>query len=317
MEDLTFGVELEICLPRSANLRDMMKDAGIPRNKFNSTADYSSQDYDIWQAKNDCSLSCSSGFFNIEIVSPVLSGTADIELVKKVIVSIKKFGGEVNETCGVHIHIGFDGLVKPGKSFNAPERTALVNNLADITAEFDQSLMLMVERDRWSQACCRRYKDYSEHETYDMNHQRSKLASRDCAVAFGSHSQIINAKRFLSNFENKRTIEFRLLEGCLDENKVAAWIWFCQRFLHRAFSTKVRAIGRTRKFTDLLSFLRCDRADEKRGFDRNETTKGYVDCLRKLAKKHNSSKTPYYRAHCNFHNYVRPPKAMIIKNLAA
>lgn len=315
MSEVTFGVEIECYLPESVCKADVLDAANVT----GTFACYSATNYNRWQMKPDMSLRAPDGYSSVEYVSPVLSGTNGIAEVTRVVNAIKDAGGIVNDKCGLHVHIGYESLLFPESEWLLTpfEKSKLINNMIDIFAEFDQSFMLMVDKNRWNKHYCGRYKDYCETDNSEFkSYARHKLTRSPHPVAFMGHYSAVNTEHFFNANEGKKTVEIRLLEGTLDAEKIEAWIWLCQRFVHRAFTSKIRATGRTRKFTDFLSFMKCDRADLKRGFDRNEQTKAYVDYLRKVAKRYNSSDTPYYTAHCNFKSYVRPKRIKAMKNLA-
>ncbi|MDD3297129.1 MAG: amidoligase family protein [Candidatus Omnitrophica bacterium] len=319
MEDVTFGVEIECQFPDNVYYSEIFASAGIDDNNYAVTG-YTGRNYNMWQAKSDVSINDVPGFISREFVSPVLHGTEGLEEVKRLVNSIKDHGGRVDSSCGLHVHIGYENLMHPDAEwrFNNWTRSQLINNMIDIFSEFDQSFMLMVNKSRWNKSYCARHKDYCEvDDSATKNYQRRKISNSDRPIAFMGHWSAVNLEHFFHAHESRKTVEIRLLEGTLDAEKIEAWVLLCQRFVHRAFTTKIRATGRTRKFTDFLSFMKCDRADLKRGFDRNENTKRYVDYLRKLAKQYNSTETPYYQAHCNFASYVRPKREKKLKNLAA
>ena len=52
--------------------------------------------------------------FRCELVSPVCTYAGDIELVQEIIRAIRKAGGVVNDTCGIHIHL--DGRIQTVQS---------------------------------------------------------------------------------------------------------------------------------------------------------------------------------------------------------
>lgn len=98
--EMTFGVEIECyvnpgCTP-VGGYHSPAQVPWLPRG---------------WGASRDGSL-CSpppgSGKMGVEFVSPILRGQAGFDQVVEVIALIKQHGGEVNATCGYHVHVGFD-----------------------------------------------------------------------------------------------------------------------------------------------------------------------------------------------------------------
>ena len=54
-----------------------------------------------WSAVSDASI----GRGNAEVVSPILTYPTDMSILQNVIRSIRKNGGKVNSSCGIHVHV--------------------------------------------------------------------------------------------------------------------------------------------------------------------------------------------------------------------
>lgn len=54
-----------------------------------------------WKAVSDASI----GRGNAEVVSPILSYPDDMPVLQNVIRAIRKSGGKVNSSCGIHVHV--------------------------------------------------------------------------------------------------------------------------------------------------------------------------------------------------------------------
>ena len=54
-----------------------------------------------WNAVSDASI----GRGNAEVVSPILNYPDDISVLQNVIRAIRKAGGKVNSSCGIHVHV--------------------------------------------------------------------------------------------------------------------------------------------------------------------------------------------------------------------
>lgn len=93
----TFGIELEAFGVDRRELARHIRAAGIDVIDTH----YSGSDYTRWQIKPDGSISGPNGF---EIVSPVLSGQSGITQIKMVLEIANRLGGDVNRSCGFHIH---------------------------------------------------------------------------------------------------------------------------------------------------------------------------------------------------------------------
>lgn len=107
----TFGVEFEAYNVDRYTLVNELRAANIDAQ----AASYSGQNFSVWQIKTDCSIRGINGF---EIVSPVLRGEAGLREVEKVLEITNRLGGQVNRSCGFHIHWGVgDWGVKQFRNF--------------------------------------------------------------------------------------------------------------------------------------------------------------------------------------------------------
>jgi len=310
MEDVGFGIEIECFIPDTTTKRAVLENAGIAPEDIHDRYG----NYNKWQLETDCSLNSKRGFLNTEFVSPVLHGQEGLELVRKVIRSIKESGGVVTKRCGIHVHYGFKDFLNPGidTPIKTSERVKISNNVANMFTEFDQSFMLIVAKHR-SEDChyCTRKKDYCEADgKRAIDNAQKHFESDRYVAAHTSHGWALNLYALTNWSCTRPTVEFRLLENCLDEDKIVTWIWLCQRFLHRALTHSTKKCTRTRKFSELIKFLDCTYSNK----NRNEQTAGFVNYLNRMAKKRSSREHPYNVPHCHFANYIRPKKFRTIRS---
>lgn len=107
----TFGVEFEAYNVDRYTLVRELQERGIDAQ----AANYSGQNFSVWQIKTDCSIRGRNGF---EIVSPVLRGEAGLREVEIVLEVANALGGKVNSSCGFHIHWGVgDWGIKQFRNF--------------------------------------------------------------------------------------------------------------------------------------------------------------------------------------------------------
>ena len=105
-DDVTFGVELETIIPVGAPVMVGGYHRGTPVTTapaFNGR---------FWKAERDGSIAESQGMQACEFVSPVLSGPAGVENLIAMVRWIEAIGGKVNRTCGCHIHIGVQSVIR-------------------------------------------------------------------------------------------------------------------------------------------------------------------------------------------------------------
>lgn len=70
------------------------------------------------QKKKDGTISNATKYYSVELVTPILTYTEDIETLQNVIRELRKAGGFVNNSCGIHIHLdGKDHSVQSIKNF--------------------------------------------------------------------------------------------------------------------------------------------------------------------------------------------------------
>jgi hypothetical protein len=94
--EITFGIELEITLPRTHTMRvggyhRGLQVSGLPRG---------------CESQSDASIRAGSGRRGVEIVSPVLKGTEGLREVDEVCRTLRGWGAKVNRSCGCHVHAG-------------------------------------------------------------------------------------------------------------------------------------------------------------------------------------------------------------------
>lgn len=110
MSELTFGVELEI---KGLSQRGA---AQVLRNEFGSGVERQGGDYyrsvyardaagREWRCMSDASV-----HGGCEVVTPILKGWEDLELVLRVARALRAAGATVDTQCGLHVHVGANGL---------------------------------------------------------------------------------------------------------------------------------------------------------------------------------------------------------------
>ena len=79
----------------------------------------------VWSVVSDGSLSCetvhgatSDRFYSCELVTPILTYAEDMETLQTVVRALRKAGGRVNGSCGIHVHLdGRDQTVRSLKNW--------------------------------------------------------------------------------------------------------------------------------------------------------------------------------------------------------
>src|SRR5215471_8467459 len=96
VNDLTFGVELEVTLPAGT----------CPVGSYHNGVQVP-QLPPGWTAERDGSIQASPGYLAAEIVSPVLQGADGLRQLKAVCDWLVSVQAKVNKSTGFHVHVGF------------------------------------------------------------------------------------------------------------------------------------------------------------------------------------------------------------------
>lgn len=211
-----FGLELEFFGVNQGKIQDILTDAGISC----WDADY----YDSgegWKITDDSSI---SGDYSVELVSPILSGIEGLREAAKVVSLMSDAGGEVNKTCGFHVHVDAQDLT--GKVLlNVYRRYALYE---------DQIDRFMVPSRRANENdYCRSTRTILDRTTGAPGSITCEDVARlvdeyyDRGHCTGGRYNKVNLCAYLRH----GTIEFRHHGGTLNVNKVINWIAFCVNFV--------------------------------------------------------------------------------------
>jgi len=76
-----------------------------------------------WKVVSDSSVSGRDTECSAEVVSPVLSGEDGIEDLRAVLQASRIYGANINETCGLHVHIGLDPALSDEEKARVKRRT--------------------------------------------------------------------------------------------------------------------------------------------------------------------------------------------------
>lgn len=191
-----------------------------------------------WCAVSDASI----GRENTEVVSPILSYPDDIELLQTVVRCIRKAGGRVNTSCGIHVHIDASRL--NGKQLGNLAKIVFkqeplilhslqvsANRLNAYTRPMQESFIENVEKYR-----PKTIEELSRlwYEDNDDHHQEHYHSSRYHGVNYHS-------------LYYRGTVEFRWFESTLHAGKVKSYIQYCLLLVNRARQVQF-AVSKKRSF---------------------------------------------------------------------
>ncbi|OFW27404.1 MAG: hypothetical protein A3J28_16525 [Acidobacteria bacterium RIFCSPLOWO2_12_FULL_60_22] len=100
MEELRFGIEVEVIADRPIVAQSIGEVVGADVEKI----DDETYRVGTWKVERDESIQVPENL-QAEVVSPILQ-MADMELVKRIADTLKGCGARVDESCGIHVHVG-------------------------------------------------------------------------------------------------------------------------------------------------------------------------------------------------------------------
>jgi hypothetical protein len=206
IENITFGIEIETSIPSAVAQTRVSVGAYHNGNPvtvapmFNGAA---------WKAERDCSIMSPAGYVPCEFVSPVLKGEAGVTHLIAFVEWLNAIGAKVNDSCGVHIHIGVSSF------FSEPvDQARFVKILSRLASRNSVALYAQTGS--------------IKRESGNFCHRASladrKAITKACRAAdltridVGRY-QLLN----LTNLKNhKRTVEFRCFAGTTNIHKILA-----------------------------------------------------------------------------------------------
>lgn len=206
---LTFGIEIECVGLSQGSAAAALSAAGV----VCQTPGYTHNTMPTWKVVPDGSLRGRNG--SCEVVSPILSGTDGLAEVRTVMKILRDAGARVNESCGMHIHIGVDQLSKQ-------EHIAIMM----MYHAWQWAFTAWVKERRINGSWARLRNARSTNSLIrSWNNANGRQELRDVA-GYNNRYHALN----VASFERHGTFEFRSHHGSLNGTNAAAWI-----ALHLAF----------------------------------------------------------------------------------
>jgi hypothetical protein len=221
VNDLTFGVELEVTLPFGT----------CPVGGYHAGVQVP-QLPQGWKAERDCSIQAGPGHQAAEIVSPVLKGADGLRQLKAVCDWLNRVGAKVNRSTGFHVHIGFDA-----RDLDALRR------LVCLVANFEKALFAATgTRSREEGRFCRGIQE--DHNFVTAFHATRSARPGLCADRYhvlnltncADRYHVLNLTNLLSY--GKPTVEFRVFAGTTNALKATGYVRLCLGIVEKALSMK-------------------------------------------------------------------------------
>jgi len=209
-KDITFGIELECTV----------KTATVSRNNMTIGSYHHGVQVPFlpngWKAERDASIRTPSGYQACEIVSPVLQGEEGILEVIQVLKKLNELGFQVNESCGCHLHC----------SFHENWGADVLARLISIVAYLEKGLFAITgSKRRERSSYCKGIRKHG-----DAPKAKEKMdPDRYCSL---------NITNLANRNSRRRTVEFRVFSGSLNEVKITGWIQACLGIMERAVNSK-------------------------------------------------------------------------------
>lgn len=268
MKNQTIGVEIEMTgISRSDAARAVAK-------YFGTKAEYIGGAYNacqakdgegrIWKLMRDTSIKAEErdwedenkivaahGDSNqVELVTPILT-YGDIETLQEVVRTLRKAGAFVNETCGLHVHIG-------AEKFTAATLRNLVNAVASKEDLIYKALQVPESRkERYCEPTNQRFlAELNEQKPASLEAFKEIWYDGNPARANRHYDESRYTILNLHSFFNKGTVEFRVFNATLHAGEVKAYIQFCLALTAQALKTQ-KAIYRPTETDNPKYSFRC------------------------------------------------------------
>ena len=237
----TFGVEIEMTgITRSKAAKTIAAYFGKESTHYGGTYDtYQAGDSKgrTWKAMSDSSIKAekkngerASDLYKTEVVTPILR-YEDIEDLQEVLRRLRKAGAIVNESTGIHIHIGAENFTP----------ATLCNLLKNIRSKEDILYKAIQVKNSRVYYCKKTNQALIEMIEKHRPTTREKLADLWYQEAPFGRERHYNESRYhglnLHAYFTKGTVEFRLFNSTLHAGELKAYIQFCLAVTAKAINT--------------------------------------------------------------------------------
>jgi len=215
-----FGIELEVSGVSKEQAAEALQAAGIETVAEN----YNHRTRTYWKATTDSSIRSDNGLA-CEIVSPPLPyREASFLTIAKVVAVLKSIGADVNETCGMHVHVDCRNITDPDFY------RLLLTFYSKFEGEID-SFVHSTRRDN-NNNYCRTNK--SLYDNWDRLWSSYVDMAPSCLTDVFSSVERYHKLNFAS-YVRHGTVEFRQYHGTLDAKSIRAWVDFCVRLVDSTY----------------------------------------------------------------------------------
>lgn len=210
------GVEIEIVVPKGVSATQLtnslvreMRSSGIDVQAVGYTHNTTS----YWKITSDASINPEG----VEVVSPILKGKRGLAELKKCIAAIRRSGGSVNKSVGVHVHFGANGL-------QLEHFKNLLYNYAGFEPIINNTLYSSRRNSRWAQLLSNISNLTNKIDasmTFNQLVRNVFNADPDDYRGYGRYYTVN-----LLSFNRHGTVEFRQLQGSVEEDTIIYWVYW-------------------------------------------------------------------------------------------
>lgn len=163
----------------------------------------------------------------LEMVSPVLQGVAGLEIASKAVKALLNAGAKIDRTCGLHVHLGMDGLTG-----------ADIIKVVELYTANQKNINEVVSKSRHNTRWAKKYELSDNYTRSTLNALAGTSSATELRTACGRlNSDIYRYKAVnLVAYARYGTIEFRQHQGTLNSEKVVSWIKFVMALTEKAVS---------------------------------------------------------------------------------
>ena len=227
-EDWTIGVELECLIPRdyADNIDIGDYHCGEP------VYDAPRFGCNRWTVEHDSSVDTrQQDMYACEFVSPILVGQEGVQHVLAFTEWLKNLPSGVNQSCGMHVHVGIDSVI--GRGASSAKVVNFLTKVAHLTYRWQEALYAQSGTRRDRNSYCGRIQDES-HWVINVREEHEKPDSaKDRHRNSLNHLERYHAVN-LQNMNGKGTVEFRAFAGTLNKQKMLHALWTVYSIIHNA-----------------------------------------------------------------------------------
>lgn len=219
----TFGIECEFFGINVATALAALHDAGF--NAEFERYHANTVPAGFWKVTTDGSVTSrgTGTSQGLEMVSPILQGQQGFDDAIKAVKALLNAGAKVDKTCGLHVHLGMDGLT-------GADLIKVVEVYTANTANINKVVASSRHNTRWA-----RKQDLSASYLSPFKNatDSSQIKALSSNIPHNERYHAVNLKSYSAH----GTVEFRQHQGTLNAEKVVSWVKFVMALTEKAVTT--------------------------------------------------------------------------------